>query len=259
MQSLEADLDFLSRVHRSHAGRAPKLYREDFCGTAALATAFVRRHPGHRAYGVDLHGPTLEWGLTRHVAPLEPEAQARITLLQENVLEAVTPPVDIVTALNFSYSVFKTRDELRRYFQAARRDLHPGGIFIVDAFGGTEGVVEFIERRRIPAGHTLEGERVPPFTYVWEQAAFDIITHDILCHIHFEFPNGSRIRRAFTYDWRLWSLPELREIMMEAGFVKTEVYLQGWIEKTGQGDGIFRPRRKSENAESWIAYVVGRR
>jgi hypothetical protein len=30
----------------------------------------------------------------------------------------------------------------------------------------------------------------------------------LVCHIHFDFEDGSRLERAFSYDWRLWSLPE---------------------------------------------------
>ena len=60
-------------------------------------------------------------------------------------------------------------------------------------------------------------------------------------------------------DWRFWSLPELQELMAEAGFKKIEVYLHGWIGKSGKSDGVFRRRAYGPNAESWIAYVVGLR
>lgn len=247
----------MDRVFRAHNGRLPRDYREDFCGTAALATAFLRRRPEAHVYGVDLHRPTLYWGLTHHVARLEPAQQRRITLLKENVLTAVTPPMDVVTALNFSYSVFKTRALLADYFRAAHRALRPGGTVIVDAFGGTEAVIDFTERRRMAAGTTLEGDRVPPFLYIWEQARFNVVDHHILCHIHFELKDGTKIPKAFTYDWRLWSLPELTELMTEAGFRTTEVYLHGWDEESGTSDGVYRRRTRWENAESWIAYVVG--
>lgn len=257
VQSIPADIKFMDRMCKQHMGRLPVLLREDFCGTAALATAFVGGRPGARAYGVDLHGPTLAWGLKNHIARLPEEAQGRITLIEEDVLNAVTPPGDVVLGLNFSYSVFKTRERLRQYFVAAREALKPGGVFIIDAFGGTESAIDYSERRKLVASETLEGERVPPFTYVWEQARFDVISHDITCKIHFEFRDGSEMRNAFTYDWRHWSLPELQELMREAGFGTVEVYLHGWHADTGTSDGAYRKWKRYENAESWLAYVVG--
>src|SRR6185369_9780802 len=53
VQGVEWDLDFLERVWRyAHPGREPKLFREDFCSTAALSTAWARRGPERRAWGV---------------------------------------------------------------------------------------------------------------------------------------------------------------------------------------------------------------
>ena len=77
------------------------------------------------------------------------------------------------------------------------------------------------------------------------------------CYIHFEKPSGKRMKRAFAYDWRLWTILELREGLSEVGFVTTEVYWEGVDEESGEGDGIFTLEENAENTESWIAYVVG--
>ena len=63
----------------------------------------------------------------------------------------------------------------------------------------------------------------------------------MLCHIHFSFPDGSKIKKAFTYDWRLWTLPEIRELLLEAGFQRATVYWEGTNEETEEGDGEFTP------------------
>ncbi len=94
------------------------------------------------------------------------------------------------------------------------------------------------------------------YTYVWHQAAYDPISGDTLCHIDFEFEDGSRLERAFTYDWRLWTLPELREVLAEAGFRRSTVYWQGSDLHTGAGDGVFLPVEKGEPVADWIAYLV---
>ena len=80
------------------------------------------------------------------------------------------------------------------------------------------------------------------FTYVWDQHSYDPITGSAVCKIHFHFPDGSKIRDAFTYHWRLWTLPELRELLAEAGFARSTVYWEGTDEETGEGDGDFQPR-----------------
>ena len=66
-----------------------------------------------------------------------------------------------------------------------------------------------------------------------------------------------KLRKAFTYDWRLWTLPEIQELLREAGFASTEVYVDGWDEETEEGDGIYRRRTVLENQAAWVAYVVG--
>lgn len=258
VQSVEADLDFFDRLSRTKRGQPFRLLKEDFCGTAALASEFVRRHPENRAWGVDLHQPTLDWGIKHNVSRLGEDAK-RVTLLREDVLNVSEPKVELVAGLNFSYSVFKTRELMLAYFKAAHRSLVDDGIFVIDAFGGTDAMEENEEDRKIAASETLDGRRLPAFTYVWDQHRFNTINHDILCYIHFKFADGTMMKRAFTYDWRFWTLPELQELMLEAGFSSAEVYMEGWDEDEDDGDGIFRRRTYFENIAGWVGYVVGTR
>jgi cyclopropane fatty-acyl-phospholipid synthase-like methyltransferase len=256
VQSLEADLDFVEKNYRKYRGRGFRKLREDFCGTAALATEWVRRRDGNVSWGVDLHRPTLEWGREHRVSHLG-TASRRVHLLCDDVRSVTAPKVDAVLAFNFSYSVFKERAGLREYFTAVRKSLRPGGMFFVDAFGGQETMGTVVEKRKIEATKDWDGKKVPSFTYVWDQARFNAITHEMLCHIHFHLGKGRKIRKAFTYDWRLWTLPEIREVMDEAGFSSTEVYVDGWDEEAEEGDGVYRRRTVLENQAAWVAYVVG--
>jgi SAM-dependent methyltransferase len=256
VQSVDADLDFLERVYARRNETPFRLLREDFCGTAALACEWVRRGIDHHAWGVDLHRPTLAWS-REHYVPRLGGAATRLHLLCRDVRRADAPRVDVVAALNFSYQVFKTRADLGRYFAQVRRSLRPGGMFFLDALGGTETATAVTERRRIAASTAFDGTAVPAFTYVWEQARFNPVDHAFVCHIHFHLGDGTRLRRAFTYEWRLWTLPELRELLAEAGFESSEVYVEGWDQGAEEGDGIFRRRTAFENDAGWIAYVVG--
>jgi len=101
-----------------------------------------------------------------------------------------------------------------------------------------------------------EKTKLDGFTYYWEQRKFNPITFEALCHIHFKFPDGSKMKRAFTYDWRMWTLPEIRETLADAGFAKSTVYWEGTDEKTGEGNDIYTPTEEGEDDPSWIVYIV---
>jgi hypothetical protein len=153
----------------------------------------------------------------------------------------------MIVALNFSYCVFKTRAALRAYFANARRSLARGGVFMIDMYGGPEA--EEIQQERT---------RLKGFTYVWDQSRFDPLSFHTLCRIHFEFRDGTRMRNAFVYDWRLWTIPELRELFEETGFRDVHVLWECTHLKTGRGNGIFRRIERGHADSAYITYIVGR-
>ncbi len=255
VQGVETDLDFAARVFKNKRGRKPTDLREDFCGTAALACEWVRRSPKHRAWGIDIDRPTLDWGLEHNVSQLGPKA-GPLKLLCADVMKVKTPPPDLVMALNFSYCIFKTREQLRCYFKKAYTTLNADGLFIVDLYGGTEAIEAKLEPRDVEAFTAADGTKVPAFEYIWDQAEYNVINHHVVNHIHFKVPGIRKIKKAFTYDWRLWTLPEIQELLIEAGFKSAEVYLHDW-DKDGESDDIYRRRTNYENALGWVAYIVG--
>jgi hypothetical protein len=255
VQAVDFDLDFFERTYRAYRKKKFTTLREDFCGTAALATDWVRRNNNHKAWGVDLDRPTLDWGLAHHVAQLKPPAQNRLKLIEGNVLSAKTPPTEVTVAFNFSYWIFMTREELLTYFKKVYKDLAPTGLFFMDAFGGQDAMGNKKDKRKIPKVVRSDGNKIPKYTYIWDQAHYNVINHHITCHIHFRFSDGSRIDKAFTYHWRLWTLPEIRELLAEAGFSESHVYLHGWDED-GESDEIYRRRTDYKNELSWVGYVV---
>ena len=91
--------------------------------------------------------------------------------------------------------------------------------------------------------------------FMWEQEQFNAVDHHIRCHIHFR-RGATQRRRAFTYDWRLWTLPELRELLAQAGFKSSAAYIEGWDEGRDEGNGVFRRSARFDNDLSWVAYVV---
>jgi SAM-dependent methyltransferase len=244
VQAVDVEVEFVRDTYRALRRRDPASFREDFCGTASLACEWVRSGPRRHAIGVDFDADVLDWGRRNRVARLPEAARARVKLVHDDVRTVSTDPVDIVGAFNFSYFCFKTRDEMRAYFTRVHGALKPGGLFFLDAFGGPDA-----------SDIVKEKTKFDDFTYVWEQSEFEPVTGRILCHIHFKFPDGSKIKRAFTYDWRLWTLPELRELLAEAGFSKTRVYWEG-DDGEGGGNGVFTEHATGEADPAWIAYIV---
>jgi SAM-dependent methyltransferase len=244
VQAVDVEVEFLSETFRALRGREPLSLREDFCGTASLACEWVRQSTRRHALGVDIDADVLAWGRKHRVARLPETARARVRLLNDDVRTVKTERVDMVGAFNFSYFCFKTRDEMRGYFARVHSALNSDGVFFLDAFGGPEA-----------SDLVQEKTKYDGFTYIWEQAVFEPVTSRILCHIHFKFPDGSKIKPAFTYDWRLWTLPELRELLLEAGFTRVRVYWEG-DDGEGGGNGVFKEHATGEADLAWIAYLA---
>jgi SAM-dependent methyltransferase len=249
VQDTESEAAFLATTFRKLVGRPAESLREDFCGTALLCAEWVKKGKNKKdrtAVGIDLDASVLAWGTKHNLAPIG-EPGNRVTLLRQNVLDRVPGTFDITVALNFSYFIFRTRDALRDYFRRARRTMKKDGLFFIDLYGGPESWRCLVESRRQKG-----------FTYVWDQSAIDPITNSVTNHIHFRFPDGTKLRKAFTYEWRFWSIPELVELLGEAGFGKTRVYWEDG-DDDGEGTGVFRPRTSVEQEAAFVAYIVAER
>ncbi len=246
VQCTDAECDFIERAWKQ-TGRAalPSSLREDFCGTAIASCAWVRRRNGNAAIGVDLDPEVLRWGEKRHWSTLTPTERSRLSVHCADVLTADLPQVDVLVAMNFSYFIFRERAAMLAYFKRAYANVRPGGLMLCDAYGGSESHSEQEEERH------LDG-----FTYVWDQHHYNPISSHVVNYIHFRFPDGTELRRAFAYHWRLWSLTELQELLKEAGFAKVTVWWEGTDKRTSSGNGVFRPTTKGEACTGWIAYLV---
>ncbi len=244
VQNVEHEVEFTQATFERTRGRKAHRLREDFCGTASASCRWVRQGKQFHAIGVDIDPSVLDWGLRNRVNQLPRTARERVQLLESDVMTATTPPVDIVVAFNFSYFIFNTREKLRDYFARVRAALVDDGLFFIDLFGGSEAHDEVKEKTKHKA-----------FTYIWDQAEFHPVTHYIRCHIHFKFRDGSKIKKAFSYEWRLWSAPELRELLLEAGFRSATVYWEG-EDEDGEANGEFTPENKGQADLAWIAYIV---
>jgi hypothetical protein len=242
-QAPDRDVRLLQAIH----GESPRILGEDFSGTAALSRAWVGLIESGRAVAVD-----------RDPEPLRRASGVpRVRTLCADVRSARSR-ADLIAVLNFSIGELHDRADLVRYLAHARSRLTPRGVLICDMYGGDDAYTtgEIIEQLRLSAGRRVE--------YTWEQRHADPLTGMVVNAMHFRVTQRGRppviLRDAFIYHWRLWSVPELRDAMREAGFRQTEVYHRVEHALDERGRAHLHPLPPDGDLESaFIVLVAARR
>jgi SAM-dependent methyltransferase len=224
--------------------------REDFCGTGIISCEWAKKSPRHRAVGIDLDPEPLARAKEVHRAKLPKDARKRVAFLRQDVLVPTREKFDVISAHNFSFYVFHERKDLLRYARSALRSLKKEGSFFLEMAGGPG----FVEKGSAPVVFApIEG--YGKAGYVWEQRNHDPLRAIGEYAIHFRQKNGKWLRDAFVYDWRLWEIREVREVLREAGFRKTAVLWQTDRELKN-GTLEYKISEKGDFCEVWLAYVV---
>lgn len=244
VQSPDNDVMFFRDTFKKLRGRKPRTMREDFCGTFAISCEWVKLNPQFEAIGVDLDPEPIAYGKKNYLPLLKPEQQKRVKVYEKDVLSKGMPSADIVIATNFSYFIFKQRQQLVKYFSNVHRSLNENGLFIIDVFGGPHCME--------PNEEETEHEK---WSYFWDQDLYDPVNNHAMFYIHFKRKGEKKREKVFTYDWRMWSIPELRDILQDAGFNHVHVYWEG-SDKDGEGNGIFEKVNEGEECDAWVAYLV---
>ena len=249
VQTPDHEIEFFDQAFRDAYRKKPYSLREDFCGTFAVCCEWVKSHGRRTAIGVDLCSETLQWGKDNNLAKLDEKQQSRVRLIEQDVRKRNRPPADVLAAQNFSFWIFKTREEVVEYFKVARSNLNAQGVMVMDMMGGGECFEEgLVDKRTI-----VKGKK--GFKYHWKQVSYNPINGDASFAISFKFPDGSKLKRAFEYHWRFWSVPEVREMLAEAGFKESHVY---WENEDEDDDdyGAWQRREVAPSDPSWICYIV---
>ena len=245
VQTPETEVIFMRKWFKKFHGRQPLTLREDFCGTGAISCEWAKSNPEAQAFGVDLDPEPIGMGKRTHWDRLNAKAKSRVKYIEGNVLDARGFKTDVICAFNFSYFIFKKRSQLLNYFQQAHKGLGKQGMFFMDLFGGPDSQTVVEESRKV----------AKDLTYYWDCQTFNPINAECTFAIHFKDGKGKKHMNVFTYDWRLWTVAELREILEEAGFSKTVFFWEGDDDKGG-GNGIYEPTEVVENCQAWVGYIV---
>lgn len=236
----------LAPLLRAVHGKDPVVLGEDFAGTAALSYEWVKRE-GARAVAVDMDAAALG----KH-----PD-HARVSKVLSDV-RRVPDACDVLFVGNFSIGYLHTRGELVDYLRHARSRITPGGVFVCDTYGGESAFLTGDVHRP----HPMAGGFV--CRYTWEQRHADPLTGMVTDVIHFRIEKSGVIEQemfdAFVYEWRLWSVPELRDALDEAGFARTQVYAKLADAWDQDGNAYVEPVVNAEDEldDSFIVMVAGR-
>lgn len=244
VQSADVDVQFFRDTYIELRKKEPQSFREDFCGTFKLSCEWVKLNPKFSAVGVDLDLEPINYGKEHYLSKLTNEQAANIELLNDNVLNPELPKADIIAACNFSYFIFKDRKMLTDYFANNLKTLKKDGLLILDIFGGSHCYEPNVER----TDHK-------DFAYYWDQDSFDPVTNEAMFYIHFKVKGKKKVKKAFSYDWRMYSIPEIKDMLHDAGFKNVHIYWEGTTKK-GEGDGDFKRVSHGEDCDSWVAYIV---
>jgi hypothetical protein len=246
VQSPDADVLFFDKTFKELKGREAITLKEDFCGTFSISCEWSKLNENKQACGVDLDLEPIEYGKEKYLSKLNEDQKSRVRVIHGNVMSPENPSADIVSASNFSYFIFKTRAELKDYFAKAYNSVNNDGLFILDCFGGTDTTNPVEE----------ETEHEEGFSYFWDQDSFDPVSNFAQFYIHFQREGEEKREKVFSYDWRMWSIPEIKDLLLEVGFKDVTVYWEG-TDEDGEGDGVFKAVKYGEDCESWISYIVG--
>lgn len=268
---------FLAAVH----GKKPETIREDFCGTAALARGWLQlanelNLPGSSQIGA--HAGAVGVDNDRSVLKQIPKADG-FRAIASDVMKS-REKADVIAATNFPVCYFHERGDLIKYLKHVRSCLNPRGVFACDLFGGKDAFTPGITRIKIPTGPVIANVKQAKqksrrekslkrfFWYEWYQRECQSLTGRVRCDINFELPARSvfndtgkskRIERAFTYDWRLWSIPEIRDAMHDAGFRTVEVYNSLAAGVDSENTLYVLPMREDDElTDPYVVYVVAR-
>lgn len=245
-----------------HAGE-PTALREDFAGTGSVSLRWLAeaksRGEHARATVVDLDGEAL----ARAARAARVASADKLTGLEVVQADCITAddvrPADVIFVGNFSVGYIATRPALLQYLRASKRRLDAGnagfggGIFACDLYGGPSAYRLGVLERKHPA----RGREM--IHYVWRHEEADPRTARVRNSISFRVVlDGDVIAempRAFVYEWRLWTLPELTEAMCEAGFSEVTLYKDLNV---APGQAPAPVSSADELRDDWIVLVVGR-
>eukprot|EP00753_Platysulcus_tardus_P010823 PLAT3082.1.p3 GENE.PLAT3082.1~~PLAT3082.1.p3 ORF type:complete len:297 (+),score=109.09 PLAT3082.1:12-902(+) len=266
-------ISFVEKAYATADASTPlRRLREDFAGSSVYAAEFVRRDIRRSALAVDLDGGTLGWA-DKHTRAKIGDAGSRLRLHCGNVLDDVPLAgpstgsddegddrpwkADVVLAVNYAFNFLHSRKLLLEYLRLTVARLAPGGCLVADEFGGTQAGAKLHAECSLGDGdvyHWLQKPQQLLTGHMYTKMMFSKLADEHDAGDEGSGGGESALRLAFSYSWRLWTIAELREAILESGFVKVDV----WWSATAE-DGISSEYRQCEafpQSDNWNVFLV---
>lgn len=243
VQDPEGLMVFLDHVVEGKGNKEnPPFLREDFAGTGINCHYWNKTTPaGSGAVAVDIDPEPLEWGKSKFVRSKNMN-ETKFCNIDSLEFEH---PSDVTLCLNSSIFSIHRRSELLKYFKDTYSRLNDDGVFVFEIYGG-------------PMAYMTGKDEIEydDFTFIWEQRSFNTLTNRSENHISFKLDNGQRLNDVFNYDHRIWTLPELMDILEDTEFAdNVEVYLNTEFEHSKEPDS-YAPVTNFHTNGSFEAYIV---
>jgi SAM-dependent methyltransferase len=173
------------------------------CGTGRISVPLAQR--GFEVAGLDISHRVLE--VARSAAP-------ELDWRQGDMRELPWPDGSFDAVLNLwtAFGYFETQAEDERVLAEAARALAPGGVFIIDTINPAGLVRGF----RPQGWNDLDG------ALLLERRELSLATGRIQSFWTFVGPDGAR--RELAFDHRLYTPPELTDMLRRAGLEPVELY-----------------------------------
>ena len=173
------------------------------CGTGRIAIPLARR--GFGIAGLDIAERVL--AVARAEAP-------ELDFRQGDMRELPWEDGSFDAAINMwtAFGYFETQAEDERVLDEVARVLRPGGVFIIDTVNQTGLMRQF---------RGQSWQELPDGSLWLEQREYDIVTGRAQAHWTFLKDGG---RKEFSFDHRVYTLAEYRELLQRAGFGASRVF-----------------------------------
>jgi SAM-dependent methyltransferase len=174
------------------------------CGQGRHAIELARR--GYDVTGVDLSPYLLEVARSRARA-----ARVHVEWRQGDMRQPIGQTFDLILNLFTSFGYFADEADDRLVLRAAASMLEPGGRFLLEVINGERMLANFQEREWFTVGQIA----------VMERRSLDVATRRMVV----ERTVSSRNRREVNvHALRLYGGDELREMLMQEGFGRVQIY-----------------------------------
>jgi hypothetical protein len=215
VQNVKKEVEFFKKVFRLIYNKMPTTFREDFCSTALLSCEWVKGNVLNSAVGIDFDQETLDWGMQNNINNLTTGSD-RIKLIKQDVLEQFDPSqkFEIICSLNYSHFLLPTRKQILKYFQNVVLNLESKSVFILDFYGGSH----------IFSDHKYQHNKSSDF-YEFSGKQMNILNNQSKCSLNYKIKKN-KYKPMFSFNFRIYSIIELREALEEAGFNEFKLYIK---------------------------------